>query len=109
MLTAGYMLWMIRRMYLGPTNERYTGVVEINKRELFTLVPQGIIVIAIGVYPQPLLELLGRTLDQINGIVPSKKPENGSCDVRTRQRGENERQGGLKWTREQTLVFGSFR
>jgi NADH-quinone oxidoreductase subunit M len=68
-LTAGYMLWMIQRMYLGAINERYVGIAEINGRELFTLVPLGIIVIAVGVYPQPVLELLSRTLEQINGIV----------------------------------------
>ena len=68
-LTAGYMLWMIQRMYLGASNERYAGIAEINGRELFTLVPLGIIVIAVGVYPQPVLELLSGTLDQINGII----------------------------------------
>ncbi len=68
-LTAGYMLWMIQRMYLGAINERYAGITEINGRELFTLIPPGIIVIAVGVYPQPILELLSGTLNQINGIV----------------------------------------
>jgi NADH-quinone oxidoreductase subunit M len=68
-LTAGYMLWMIQRMYLGAINEKYVGIAEISGRELFTLVPLGIIVIAIGVYPQPVLELLSNTLNQINGII----------------------------------------
>jgi len=71
-LTAGYMLWMIQRMYLGASNERYTAIAEINGRELFTLVPLGIIVIAVGVYPEPVLELISGTLDQINRIVLSR-------------------------------------
>ncbi|MFQ5904239.1 MAG: NADH-quinone oxidoreductase subunit M, partial [Candidatus Binatia bacterium] len=68
-LTAGYMLWMIQRMYLGSSNEKYKGIAEINGRELFTLVPLGIIVIAVGVYPQPVLDLLGVSLDHLNSIV----------------------------------------
>ncbi len=63
------MLWMIQRMYLGVISERYAGIADINGKELFTLIPFGLIVIAVGVYPQPVLELLTRTLDQINGII----------------------------------------
>ena len=50
-LTAGYLLWTMQRMYLGPVNEKYVGLPEINGRELFTLVPLGAIVVVLGVYP----------------------------------------------------------
>src|SRR5439155_1211983 len=33
-LTAGYMLWTMQRMYLGKPNEKYLGLAEINAREL---------------------------------------------------------------------------
>jgi NADH-quinone oxidoreductase subunit M len=68
-LTAGYFLWMIQRVYLGPTNEKYRALPEINGRELFTLVPLGIIVIVLGVYPQAVLDLLSASLEQLNQIV----------------------------------------
>src|SRR3990167_8551719 len=68
-LTAGYFLWTIQRVYLGPTNEKYKTLPEINGRELFTLIPLGIIVIILGVYPHAVLDLVRSSLDQINQIV----------------------------------------
>ena len=57
-LTAGYMLWTMQRVYLGPPNEKYLKMPEINGRELFTLVPLGAIVIILGVYPSVVLDLM---------------------------------------------------
>ncbi len=68
-LTAGYLLWTIQRVYLGPPNEKYLKMAEINGREMFTLVPLGVIVIVVGVYPQVVLDLLRASLDQLNQIV----------------------------------------
>ena len=64
------MLLMIQRMYLGAINARYAGVAGNSGRGGFCAVVGGsIIVIAVGVYPQPILELLSGTLNQINGII----------------------------------------
>lgn len=68
-LTAGYFLWTIQRVYLGPINEKYKDLPDINGRELFTLIPLGIIVIILGVYPNALLNLLGASLDHLNQII----------------------------------------
>ena len=68
-LTAGYMLWMMQRMFLGAINEKYSGIAEINGRELFTLFPLGIIVVVVGVYPRPVLDLLRASLSHLTGIV----------------------------------------
>jgi NADH-quinone oxidoreductase subunit M len=54
---------------LGPPNEKYKLLPEINGRELFTLVPLGAIVILVGVYPSVVLDLLRASLDQINQVV----------------------------------------
>jgi NADH-quinone oxidoreductase subunit M len=68
-LTAGYLLWTIQRVYLGPPNEKYLKLPEINGREMFTLVPLGAIVIFVGIYPGVVLDLLRVSLDHINQIV----------------------------------------
>jgi len=68
-LTAGYFLWTMQRVYLGPPNEKYQGILEINGREMFTLVPLGIIVVILGVYPHAVLDLLGSSLNQLNEMV----------------------------------------
>ena len=70
-LTAGYLLWTIQRVYLGQLSDKYKNLPEINGRELFTLIPLGIIVIILGVYPHAALDLLRASLDQLNqSIVP---------------------------------------
>jgi NADH-quinone oxidoreductase subunit M len=50
-ITAGYFLYMLQRVLLGPANEKLAGILDINKRELLTLVPLMIVTILIGVYP----------------------------------------------------------
>jgi NADH-quinone oxidoreductase subunit M len=54
---------------LGPPNEKYLNMPEINGREMFTLVPLGVIVIFVGVYPSVVLDLLRASLDQLNQII----------------------------------------
>jgi len=68
-LTAGYLLWTVQRVYLGMTNEKYKLMPEINARELFTMIPLGIIVIIVGVYPTVVLDLLRATLTQLNQVI----------------------------------------
>jgi NADH-quinone oxidoreductase subunit M len=68
-LTAGYMLWTMQRIWLGKVNEKYTAIEEINGRELFTLVPLAAIVIILGVFPQAILNLMMSSLDQLNRTV----------------------------------------
>jgi NADH-quinone oxidoreductase subunit M len=68
-LTAGYLLWTIQRVYLGQVNEKYKAIPEINGRELFTLVPLGALVIILGVYPHAVLDLLSASLNQLNQVI----------------------------------------
>lgn len=68
-ITAGYMLWMMQRVYLGPPNEKYKSLPEINGREVLTLFPLGAIVVIVGVYPRAVLDLLQSSLDNINQMV----------------------------------------
>jgi len=67
-LTAGYLLWTIQRVYLGPVNEKYQALPEINGRELFTLIPLGVIVIILGIYPNAVLDLLNASIAQLNQV-----------------------------------------
>ncbi len=68
-LTAGYMLWALQRIWLGPLNEKYADIKEVNGRELFTLVPLAVIVVYLGVYPTAVLDLIGASLNNLNGVV----------------------------------------
>ncbi len=68
-LTAGYILWMMQRVFLGKVNEKYVGIAEINGREIFTLVPLAVIVVILGVYPRPILDLMSQSLNSLNQLV----------------------------------------
>ena len=68
-LTAGYFLWTIQRVFLGPTNEQYVKLPEITLREAFTLTPLAVIVIVLGFYPMPVLNVIATSLQQTVALV----------------------------------------
>jgi len=70
-LTAGYLLWTFQRIYLGPLNEKYKDLPDLSFREGFTLVPLGVLVLVLGVYPQAILGLLNTSLVHLNQVVLS--------------------------------------
>lgn len=58
LLAAGYMLWLIERAFWGPAQERFASTKDADPRELAVAVILSALIIAIGVYPYPLTELL---------------------------------------------------
>jgi NADH-quinone oxidoreductase subunit M len=73
-LTAGYMLWTLQRIYLGKPNEKYLTLPEITPRELFTLVPLAVIVLFLGIFPSPILNLQSPALVKLNETVEAARP-----------------------------------
>ena len=58
-LAAAYMLWMLQRVVLGePKTEAAKVLPDLSNRELGTLIPLAILVLFIGLYPRPLMELM---------------------------------------------------
>jgi NADH-quinone oxidoreductase subunit M len=68
-LTAGYMLWTLQRVFLGQPNEKWASLPDINGRELFTLVPLAVVVLALGIYPSLMLDLMTSSLNHLVDIV----------------------------------------
>ena len=65
-LTAGYILWLIRRVYLGREREEYLGYSDASPRETFILIPMAILSIALGILPsQTVFNFTNGTLDQV--------------------------------------------
>ena len=62
---AAYVLWMLQRVFLGPKNDKYDDLPDINGREMFTLVPIGILVLLLGVYPMPVLNLMKTSMTHL--------------------------------------------
>lgn len=58
-LGAAYMLWMLQRVAFGEARtEAAKKMTDLNTREMWTIMPLAIAVVAIGVYPGPLLEAM---------------------------------------------------
>jgi len=68
-LTAGYLLWTLQRMFLGKFNEKYEGLPDMTLREHVTLVPLCVIMVAVGLYPRPVLDLMNTTLTALSSYV----------------------------------------
>jgi NADH-quinone oxidoreductase subunit M len=69
-LTAGYILWMIQRVYLGRQREEYAGFPEASAREIAILAPLGALAILLGVLPQQtLFNFMNGTLNQITELL----------------------------------------
>ena len=64
-LTAAYLLWTFQRMFLGELNPKYKDLTDMDVREWIMLVPLAIIVIVLGVWPMPMLDLISDTLNHL--------------------------------------------
>jgi len=69
-VTAGYILWTLQRVFLGKLNPKYENITEINGRELFTMVPLAVLTILLGVYPLPVLNLMKTSLNYLITLIP---------------------------------------
>lgn len=62
--TAGYILWLIRRVYLGKERHEYAEYPDASPRETWILVPMAVLCIALGVLPmQTVFNYTNGTLD----------------------------------------------
>ncbi len=63
-LTAGYILWLIKRVYLGEEKEEYRSFPEVNSREMWILAPMAVLCIVLGLFPmQTLFNFCNGTLN----------------------------------------------
>ncbi len=68
-LTAGYMLWVLQRVFLGTLPEKWSGLTDMDGRETFMLVTLAVIVIFLGIYPAPVLDLMNASMNSLAGIM----------------------------------------
>lgn len=92
-LTAGYILWTIQRVFLGR-DETWKGAPDLNVRETFIAVPLVVLTIALGVLPQTLvLSWMTPSVDRmVKGVAAAREldarppsPRNRLATERTNQ------------------------
>ncbi|MCB9897860.1 MAG: NADH-quinone oxidoreductase subunit M [Planctomycetes bacterium] len=67
-ITAAFLLWTLQRVFLGPLNEKYKDMPDVNGREIFTLAPLAFLCILLGVVPMLLLGHMDATLEQLRQL-----------------------------------------
>jgi NADH-quinone oxidoreductase subunit M len=57
-LAAVYVLWMVQRTMHGPVREGTEGFRDLDLREAWVIAPLIAVIVALGVYPKPLLDVI---------------------------------------------------
>jgi NADH-quinone oxidoreductase subunit M len=73
-LAAIYMLWMYQRTMTGPVREEVKAMPDLKARELWAVGPLIVLVIALGVYPKPVLDVINPAVHQTLVQVHSTDP-----------------------------------
>lgn len=69
LVTAAFFLRMIEKVFLGPFNEKWAGLPDMNLRELVAIVPLAVLTLVIGLWPRFCLDLIDPTITYLVGIV----------------------------------------
>jgi len=73
-LAAIYILWMYQRTMNGPTVDSVSAMPDLRPRELLAVVPLVALIIAMGIYPKPVLDVINpavnATMSQVHATDP---------------------------------------
>jgi NADH-quinone oxidoreductase subunit M len=73
-LAAIYILWMYQRTMTGPVREEVKGMPDLKARELWAVGPLIVLIVALGVYPKPVLDIINPAVHQTMVQVHSTDP-----------------------------------
>ncbi len=72
-LGAAYSLWLYKRVIFGkPLNDTIERLEDINSREKIILFSLAILILALGIFPQPLIEIMQPSLEVLLELTDSK-------------------------------------
>ena len=64
-LGAAYMLWMVQKVFFGTvTHQENLGLKDLNRREILAAVPLLILIVVMGLRPQPFLDMLNPSTER---------------------------------------------
>jgi NADH-quinone oxidoreductase subunit M len=73
-LAAVYILWMYQRTMNGPTASAVAGMKDLSRRELVAVAPIIAIIIALGFFPKPVLDVINPSVKQTLSRVQQQDP-----------------------------------
>jgi NADH-quinone oxidoreductase subunit M len=65
LLNAVYFLRAYQHVFLGPLNEKYKDYTDMSTMDLAIVIPLAVIILFLGVYPAPLIDMIAPTLDAL--------------------------------------------
>jgi NADH-quinone oxidoreductase subunit M len=74
-LAAIYILWMYQRTMTGPVREGVVGMRDLNVREIAALAPLLVLIVVLGFFPQPLLDVINPSVENTMSEVGTTDPQ----------------------------------
>jgi NADH-quinone oxidoreductase subunit M len=69
LLSAGYILWTVQRVFFGPRPERWSGLTDTTSWwEQVSMASLVAVIIAVGVYPATIVEVLESGVNRTLGL-----------------------------------------
>jgi NADH-quinone oxidoreductase subunit M len=62
---------MLQRIFMGPENEKWKLLPDISVREIFTVAPLMILMLAIGIWPRLLVDIMNPAIVKLVDYVAS--------------------------------------
>jgi NADH-quinone oxidoreductase subunit M len=74
-LTAGYLLWMLKRSFYGPLNLKWSWLTDANNlAQIVPMTTLAVVILLVGIYPKPLVDLIKPSVQQILTTVQAVTP-----------------------------------
>jgi NADH-quinone oxidoreductase subunit M len=64
-LTAAYILWMLKRVFYGPFNTKWNRLPDANWREALPLITLAVVIVFVGVFPNFLIDVITPALSSL--------------------------------------------
>jgi NADH-quinone oxidoreductase subunit M len=69
-LAAGYILWMLERVFYGPLADQWKGLPDATRLEMATVGTLVAVIVLVGLYPNLLLGMIANSVAPIVGRLP---------------------------------------
>jgi NADH-quinone oxidoreductase subunit M len=73
-LAAIYILWMYQRTMTGPVRPGVVGMPDLNIREVAALAPLVLLIVVLGFFPKPLLDVINPSVEHTMSEVGRQDP-----------------------------------
>ena len=69
LITTGFFLRMIQKVFLGPINAKWDFLEDLSPRELAAVVPLAVLTVLIGIWPHPVIALMDATMNNLVNFI----------------------------------------